>query len=72
MITENVSTLQIHKLTEEQYHRELESGNIEENTIYLTPEIERIGDLSQLKTNAKGSIVEAINELYDMLSALNS
>ena len=72
MNAKNVSTLQIHKLTEEQYHRELESGNIEENAIYLTPEIERIGDLSQLKTNAKGSIVEAINELYDMLSTLNS
>lgn len=37
MITENVSTLKIHKLTQTQYDRELEAGNLEENAIYLTP-----------------------------------
>lgn len=58
----------MHKLTQEQYNREFENGSLEENALYLTPEIERIGDLSQLKTNAKGSIVEAINELFDLLN----
>lgn len=72
LITENVSTLKMHKLTEEQYNRELENGNIEENAIYLTPEVERIGDLTQLKTNAKGSVVEAINELYDLIKAISN
>lgn len=38
MITENLSTLKIHKLTQQQYKRELENDNIEENAIYLTPE----------------------------------
>ena len=38
MITENLSTLKIHKLTQAQYDRELENGNIDENAIYLTPE----------------------------------
>ena len=38
MITQNISTLKIHKLTEEQYERELEAGNIDENALYLTPD----------------------------------
>lgn len=37
MITEILPTLQIHKLTQEQYDRELEAGRINENAIYLTP-----------------------------------
>ena len=41
MITENLSTLKIHKLTQEQYDREREAGRIDETAIYLTPE-ERI------------------------------
>lgn len=38
MKTENISTLKIHKLTQEQYDRELANGNIDENAIYLTPD----------------------------------
>jgi hypothetical protein len=38
LITDNLSTLRIHKLTQEQYDRELESGNIDENALYLTPD----------------------------------
>ena len=37
MITENVSTLKINKLTQEQYDRALAAGNINSNEIYLTP-----------------------------------
>ena len=40
MITENLSTLKIHKLTQKQYERELENGNIDENALYLTPDEE--------------------------------
>lgn len=40
MITENLSTLKIHKLTQAQYDRELEAGNIDPNALYLTPEEE--------------------------------
>lgn len=39
MITENLSTLKIHKLTQAQYDRELEAGNIDGNALYLTPDI---------------------------------
>lgn len=38
MITENLSTLKIHKLTQEQYDRELAAGNVEETALYLTPD----------------------------------
>lgn len=40
MITKNISTLQIHTLSKEQYERELAAGRIDENAIYLTPEEE--------------------------------
>lgn len=34
----NLSTLKIHKLTKEQYERELEAGRIDEDALYLTPD----------------------------------
>lgn len=37
MITENLSTLKIHKLTQAQYDRELEAGRIDPSALYLTP-----------------------------------
>lgn len=40
MITENLSTLKIHKLTQEQYDRELAVGNLDETALYLTPDEE--------------------------------
>ena len=44
MITENLSTLKIHKLTKEQYDREFNAGRIDENAIYLTPDDDIIND----------------------------
>lgn len=38
MITENLSTFKIHKLTQAQYDRELEAGRIDENALYITHE----------------------------------
>ena len=38
MITENLSTFKIHKLTKTQYDRELEAGNLDERALYLTPD----------------------------------
>lgn len=38
MIANDVSTLKIHKLTQEQYNRELAAGSLDENALYLTPE----------------------------------
>lgn len=38
MITENLSTLKIHKLTQAQYEREVEAGRIDASALYLTPD----------------------------------
>ena len=40
MFTENIPILKIHKLTQEQYDRELATGNIDETALYLTPDEE--------------------------------
>lgn len=48
MITENLSTLKIHKLTQEQYNRELAAGTLDESALYLTPDEEN--DLSLYAT----------------------
>ena len=71
MKTENISTLKINKLTQIQYDREIENGNVEENALYLIPEAEKVGELLNLKTNAKSSVVDAINELYDLINSLH-
>ena len=38
MNTENLKTLKIHKLSQEQYDRELEAGRLDPNALYLTPD----------------------------------
>lgn len=38
MQTENLSTLKIHKLSQEQYEREVNNGTIDAQAIYLTPD----------------------------------
>lgn len=38
MITNNLSTLKIHKLSQEQYNRELAAGTLDANAFYLTPD----------------------------------
>ena len=38
MITESLSTLKIHKLSQAQYEREKAAGNIDEYALYLTPD----------------------------------
>lgn len=60
MITENLSTLKIHKLTQAQYDRELEAGNIDENALYLTPDEEI--DLTQYVTveELNGKVTEMV------------
>ena len=54
MNIENLSTLQIHKLTREQYKRELEAGRIDEKALYLTPD-EEIAVLAQNDPAGTGS-----------------
>lgn len=64
MITENLSTLKIHKLTQAQYDRELESGRIDENAIYLTPDedidLSGYATIEQLNTKANVATIERL------------
>lgn len=66
MLTKSVSALNIHKLTKEQYERELEAGNIDEYALYLTPDEEI--DLSQYATieqlNAKADAEHTHDDRY--------
>ena len=38
MRTENISTLKINKLSQAQYDRAVEAGNIDETALYFTPD----------------------------------
>ncbi len=40
MIRTDLSKLEIHKLTKEQYEREKSAGTLNENALYMTPEQE--------------------------------
>ena len=78
MITENLSTLKIHKLTQEQYDRELIAGNIDDNALYLTPD-EELDALLNAKVSttedgmtalfASGKTVLSSNQYGDTLPA---
>ena len=58
MIIENLSTLKIHKLTQEQYDRELSADKLDENALYLTPDKEI--DLSPYVTKEQIDSIELI------------
>ena len=66
MITENLSTLKIHKLTQEQYDRELAAGSIDETALYLTPdeEIDLSGYATVDDLKVKADTVHAHDDLY--------
>jgi hypothetical protein len=76
LITENLSTLKIHKLTKEQYERELEAGNLDANALYLTPDEET--DLSgyatveQLNTKADTEHTHTTSDITDFQETLNT
>ena len=80
MITENLSTLKIHKLTQAQYDRELTNGNIDEAALYLTPDeeidlspyatVEQLNE--QLNTKANTSHKHDIDEINSLQSELDS
>ncbi len=48
MITNNLSTLKIHKLSQAQYDREKAAGNLDQTALYLTPDENQ--DLSMYAT----------------------
>ena len=80
MITENLATLNIHKLTQEQYNRELLAGNIDENALYFTTDdkqgqIDSINEtLSEIQEELDGKSDEGHNhdDLYYTESEIDS
>jgi hypothetical protein len=76
MITENVSTLKIHKLTQAQYERELEAGRIDENALYLTPDEEidlsPYATIEQMKEKAEKEHTHAIADVDNLQSTLDT
>lgn len=78
MITENLSTLKIYKLTQAQYERELAAGNIDPTALYLTPdeEIDLSGYVTIERLDEKANTehvhdISDVNELQLVLDALN-
>ena len=78
MRTENLSTLKIHKLTQEQYKRELAAGRIDPNAIYLTPDeavdfsgyatVEELNNKADANHTHDGSIKDAREKNKTMIS----
>ena len=54
MITQNLPTLKIHQLTDEQYKRVKESADYDPNALYLTPD--EVIDLSKYVTKEEMAI----------------
>lgn len=71
MKTELLSTLKIHKLSQEQYDRELSAGNIDETALYLTPEedldLSSYAQISDLDTKAE---IEHTHDASDITSGI--
>lgn len=61
MITDNLSTLKIHKLTQSQYDNAVSSGTVNENELYLTPyeeiDLTPYATIEQLNEKASASDV---------------
>ena len=66
----DLSTLKIHKLSQEQYERELAAGNINENEIYLTPDDYTSGDADLSNVAMKYTVeVAGGDTVWTVLSA---
>lgn len=63
MITQNLPTLKIHQLTDEQYKRVKESEDYDPNALYLTPD--EVIDLSKYVT--KEELGTAIQETLNTI-----
>ena len=76
MITENLSTLKIYRLTQDQYEKRLESGNIDENALYLTPEeaidLTPYATKDEVKNKADLEHSHTIDEIGGLQSVLDS
>ena len=67
MITNNVSTLKINKLTQEQYNSAVVAGTINENELYMTPDNNELDTTQFLRVSDVGSAVDVNPINADML-----
>ena len=67
----NLSTLKIHKLSKEQYERELAAGRIDENALYLTPDEETGSDPEAVKYVAQALTPEQQTQARDNIGAVD-
>lgn len=58
MLTENLSTLKINRLTQEQYDTALTNGSINTNELYLTPDDNELDTSAFLRVTDVGSAVD--------------
>ena len=58
MITENLSTLKINKLTKAQYETALAAGTVNENELYATPDDNELDTTTFLRVSDVGSAVD--------------
>ena len=64
MITENVSTLKIHKLSQEQYDREANSGNLDAHALYMTPKNNNVSHVGMIIHSTTLDTMEKVIEIY--------
>lgn len=66
MITENLSTLKIHKMSRAQYERELAAGRIDERALYITPDeaLDLTGYATKDDLATKADAVHNHDDLY--------
>ena len=68
MVTTNIGTLKINKLTQSQYEKALQEGKIKEDEFYLTPdtteaEFVELGDIITGLANEIQNVSEIIKEI---------
>lgn len=77
-VTENIPTLKIYKLTQEQYDEKLANGTIDEDALYLTPDEEIDVDLDgyatieQLNEKANAEHAHEIDDITNLQVALDT
>ena len=72
MLTENLSTLKINRLTQEQYDAALTNGSINANELYLTPDDNELDTSAFLRVTDVGSAVDINPINADTLQGKNA
>lgn len=70
MQTENIPTLRIHRLTQDQYDTHLSKGNIKENELYLTP-YEAPNLSAYVKKDSVFDMIYPVDSIYTSVNSTN-